>query len=110
VVRGDTALVRDEHGRAQLVVTRIQDLTQQLVARFEASIRAVRADLEEVESRTRRSLVGLLVAAPLVAIAVSVFIGRSIAAPVARLEAGAARIAAGDLEARIDVRGAPELE
>jgi signal transduction histidine kinase len=110
VLRGDTALVRDEHGRAQLVVTRIQDLTQQLVARFEASIRAVRADLEEVESRTRRSLVGLLVAAPLVAIAVSVFIGRSIAAPVARLEAGAARIAAGDLAARIDVRGAPELE
>jgi len=110
VLRGDAAVVRDEHDRAQLVVTRIQDLTQQLVGRFEASIRAVRADLEEVESRTRRSLVGLLVAAPLVAVAVSVFIGRSIAAPVARLEAGAARIAAGDLDARIEVRGAPELE
>jgi signal transduction histidine kinase len=110
VLRGDTELVRDEHGRAQLVVTRIQDLTQQLVARFEASIRAVRSDLEDVEARTRRSLVGLLVAAPLVAVAVSVFVGRSIAAPVARLEAGAARIAAGDLDTRIEVRGAPELE
>jgi signal transduction histidine kinase len=102
--------VRDEHGRAQLVVTRIQDLTQELVARFEASIRAVRTDLEEVERRTRRSLVALLVAAPLVAVAVSLFIGRSIAAPVARLEAGVARIAAGDLETRIEARGAPELE
>jgi signal transduction histidine kinase len=102
--------VRDEHGRAQLVVTRIQDLTQELVARFEASIRAVRADLEQVESRTRRTLLGLLVASPLVAVAVSLVIGRSIAAPVKRLEAGAARIAAGDLDTRIEARGAPELE
>jgi two-component system NtrC family sensor kinase len=110
VLRGDHARVQEEHGRAQLVVTRIQDLTQALVVRFEASIRAVRLDLEDVERRTRRSLAALLVAAPLVALAVSVLIGRSIAAPVARLEAGAARIAAGDLEARIEARGAPELE
>jgi signal transduction histidine kinase len=110
VLRGDTELVRSEHGRAQLLVTRIQDLTQELVARFEGSIRAVRRDLEEVESRTRRSLLGLLVAAPLVAVAVSLVIGRSIAAPVKRLEAGAARIAAGDLDTRIEASGAPELE
>jgi signal transduction histidine kinase len=110
VLRGDRENVQEEHGRAQLVVTRIQDHTQALVQRFEASIRAVRRDLEEVERRTRRSLVALLVAAPLVALAVSVVVGRSIAAPVARLEAGAARIAAGDLETRLEVRGAPELE
>jgi signal transduction histidine kinase len=110
VLRGDRENVKEEHGRAQLVVTRIQDLTQALVERFEASIRAVRRDLEDVERRTRRSLIALLVAAPLVALGVSVVIGRSIAAPVARLEAGAARIAAGDLETRIEVRGAPELE
>jgi signal transduction histidine kinase len=110
VLRGDAELVRDEHGRAQLVVTRIQDLTQGLVQRFEASIRAVRADLEDVERRTRRTLLALLVAAPLVAAAVSLVIGRSIAAPVARLKDGAARIAAGDLDTRIEARGAPELE
>jgi len=110
VLRGDRATVRAEHGRAQLSVTRIQDLTEALVQRFEASIRTVRADLEEVERRTRTFLVALLVAAPVVAVAVSVLIARSIAAPVARLEAGAARIAAGDLETRIEVRGAPELE
>jgi signal transduction histidine kinase len=110
VLRGDREVVQEEHARAQLVVTRIQDLTQALVERFEASIRAVRRDLEDVERRTRRSLVALLVAAPLVALAVSLVIGRSIAAPVARLEAGAARIAAGDLDTRIEARGAPELE
>jgi signal transduction histidine kinase len=110
VLRGERESVQEEHARAQLVVTRIQDLTQALVVRFESSIRAVRAELEAVERRTRRFLVGLLVAAPLVALAVSVVISRSIARPVARLEAGAARIAAGDLDARIEVRGAPELE
>jgi signal transduction histidine kinase len=110
VLRGEHGSVQEEHGRAQLVVTRIQDLTQALVDRFEASIRRVRAEAEEVERRTRGILVALLVAAPVVAVAVSVLIGRSVAAPVARLEQGAARIAAGDLETRIEVRGAPELE
>jgi signal transduction histidine kinase len=110
VLRGEREHVQEEHGRAQLVVTRIQDLTQALVSRFEASIRAARADVAGAERRTLRILVALLVAAPLVAIAVSVVIARSIAAPVARLEAGASRIAAGDLDARIEVRGAPELE
>ncbi len=110
VLRGERGSVQEEHAHAQLVVTRIQDLTQALVERFEASIRAVRADLEAVEARTRRILVALLVAAPLVALAVSVVVGRSVAVPVARLEQGAARIAAGDLDTRIEVRGAPELE
>src|SRR5512143_2806946 len=110
VLRGERESVREEHGRAQLVVTRIQGLTQALVERFGASIRATRADLEDVERRTRALLVALLVAAPLVAVAVSALVGRSIAAPVARLEQGAARIAAGDLDTRIEVRGAPELE
>jgi two-component system, NtrC family, sensor kinase len=110
VIRGERADVEEEHGRAQLLVSRIQDLTQALVERFEASIRAVRAEVEEVERRTRRFLLALLVAAPLVAIVVSVVIGRSVAAPVARLEQGAARMAAGDLDARIEVAGgAPEL-
>ena len=33
VVRGDRAFVQEQHARAQLVVTRIQDLTEGLVAR-----------------------------------------------------------------------------
>jgi signal transduction histidine kinase len=110
VLRREQEGVKVEHGRAQLVVTRIQELTQDLVQRFEASIRDVRAETERVERRTRNGLIALLVAAPLVALAVSVLVGRSVAAPVARLEEGAARIAEGDLDARIEVSGAPELE
>ncbi len=110
VLRGDRATVQEEHGRAQLVVTHIQDLTQALVSRFETSIQSVRADVEGVERRTRAMVLALLVAAPAVAVVVSLLIGRSIAGPVARLEEGASRIAAGDLDTRIEVRGAPELE
>jgi two-component system, NtrC family, sensor kinase len=110
VLRGERGSVKAEHDRAQLVVTRIQDLTQALVSSFESSIRAFRQDADRVQRRTLGFLVGLLVAAPIVAAAVSVAVARSIASPVARLEAGVARIAAGDLETRVEVRGAPELE
>ncbi len=109
VVRGERADVQEEHGRAQLVVTRIQDLTQELVVGFERQIEAARADAERVERNTLLVLVAILAAAPLLAVAVSLAIARSITVPVAELQAGAARIAAGDLDARIEVRGAPEL-
>src|SRR5512133_3882615 len=79
VLRGERTSVQEEHARAQLVVTRIQDHTQALVTRFEASIRAVRAESEAVERRMRLVHLALLVAAPLLAVAVSVAIGRSIA-------------------------------
>jgi two-component system NtrC family sensor kinase len=109
VLAGDREKVQAEHGAAQLVVTSIQELTERLATRFETSIRAVRGDVERVEARTRTMLLALLVAAPLVALAVSAWVGRSIAVPVARLEQGAARIATGDLDTRIEVSGAPEL-
>jgi len=103
VVRGDRAFVQEEHARAQLVVTRIQDLAEALVARSEGSIAAARAEVESVERRTKAWIVALLLGAPLVAGAVSLYIGRSIARPIARLQEGAARLAAGRLDTRIDV-------
>jgi len=103
VIRKDAAFVRAEHARAQLVVTRIQDRTEELVGTFEASIAAARAEVDAVQRRTYRWIVALLVGAPLLAAAVSVAIGRSIAGPLARLQAGAARLAAGDLETHIDL-------
>jgi two-component system, NtrC family, sensor kinase len=109
VLRGERASVQEEHGRAQLVVTRIQDLTQQLVSGFEAQIEESRRAAEVIERRTLLLLVIVLAAAPLLAAAVSLAIARSIAVPVAELHGGAARIAAGDLDTRIAVEGAPEL-
>jgi signal transduction histidine kinase len=109
VVRGDRAFVQEEHARAQLVVTRIQDLAEALVVRSEASIAAARADVGAVERRTKTWMVALLLGAPLLAGAVSFFIVRSIARPVARLHEGAARLAAGRLDTRIDVTSPDEF-
>jgi two-component system, NtrC family, sensor kinase len=103
VVRGDRAFVQEQHARAQLVVTRIQDLTEGLVARSEASIASARAEVEAVERRTSAWIWALLLGAPVLAGAVGLYIGRSIARPVARLQEGAARLAAGHLDTRIDV-------
>ena len=103
VVRGDRSFVQKEHDRAQLVVTRIQDLAGTLVARSEGSIAAARADVEAVERRTKAWIVALLLGAPLLGGAVSLYIGRSIARPIARLQEGAARLAAGRLDTRIEV-------
>jgi signal transduction histidine kinase len=109
VERGDHAVVQEEHARAQLVVTRIQDLTQELVQDFERRIDAARGEAERVERTTRLVLAALLAAAPLLATAVSLAIARSITVPVEQLQAGAARIAGGDLDTRLEVKGAPEL-
>jgi signal transduction histidine kinase len=103
VLRGDRALVQSEHARAQEVVTRIQDRTEQLVEAFEAGIAASRAEVDAVERRTFRWLVALLVGAPILAAAVSLYIGRSIARPVATLQEGARRLAAGRLDTRIEI-------
>jgi two-component system NtrC family sensor kinase len=103
VVRGDRRFVQAEHARAQLVVTQIQDLADQLVGRFEARIATARADVAAVERRTNRSILALLVGAPLLAAGITFYVGRSIAKPVAQLSSGAQRLAAGDLDTRIEI-------
>jgi signal transduction histidine kinase len=109
VVRGDRAFVQAEHGRAQLVVSHIQDRAEQLVASFEASIAASRAEAASIDRRTHRLLIALLVGAPLLAAAVTFSIARSIGRPLLQLREGAARLAAGDLDTRIPVHGRDEL-
>ena len=103
VVRGDRRFVQTEHARAQLLVTRIQDLAEQLVGRFEARISTARAEVSAVERRTNRSIIALLIGAPLLAAAITFHVGRSIAKPIARLSRGAERLAAGDLDTKIDI-------
>jgi two-component system NtrC family sensor kinase len=103
VVRGDADFVREQHARAQLVVTQIQERAEQLVALFEARIAAARAEVDAVERRTYRSIVVLLAGAPLLAAAVTLVIGRSIGRPLSRLRTGAERLARGDLDTHIDV-------
>ncbi len=109
VLRGQRADVQAEHGRAQIQVTLIQERTSMLVDRFEASIRAFQTHVNALEHRTIRWTALFLVGVPVLAAAVGVYIGRSVARPVARLHEGAARLAAGDLHTSIDIRSPDEF-
>jgi signal transduction histidine kinase len=109
VRRGEREGVQAEHARAQLVVTRIQDQTEALVRSFEREMAAAQAEVSAVERRTFGWLVALLIGAPLLAAGVTIYVARSIAVPLGRLRDGAARLAAGDLDARIDVQQPDEF-
>ena len=109
VLRGEHADVRAEHARAQLVVTRIQERTDHLVERFERAIEDMQARVNAVEHRTVRWTLAFLLGAPLVAAAVGWYLLRSVARPVAELQAGAGRIARGELDTRIDIDSPDEF-
>ena len=103
VVAGKREDVLDEHARAQEVVSLIQDRTERLASEFEASIANFETHAGAVEQRAFRWMLVFLLGAPLLAIAVGLWVGRSVAVPVSRLREGAARLAGGDLDTRIDI-------
>jgi signal transduction histidine kinase len=103
VLRRDAGGVMEEHARAQLVVSLIQDRADRLVDRFETSIGAFQRDAAGFLTSAYRWTFFFVFFAPLLAVAVGAYVLRSVAGPVARLQAGAARIASGELDAHIDV-------
>ncbi|HET7753609.1 MAG TPA: HAMP domain-containing sensor histidine kinase [Anaeromyxobacteraceae bacterium] len=109
VIAGNVTDVREAHARAQLVVTRIQDRVEMLVHRFEAEMDALQREVEAIQRATFRWLAALLVGAPILAAVVTYTVGRSIARPLAQLREGAARLAAGDLDARIEIDSPDEF-
>ncbi len=109
VIHHDLADVQEEHGRAQLLVSLIQDRTDRLVQRYEGSIRAYQAEVTSVQARAFRWTLFFVAMVSVVAAAVGVYLFRSVAVPVSRLHAGAVRLAQGDLDTRIPVDRDDEL-
>jgi signal transduction histidine kinase len=109
VLRRDVGHVQEEHARAQLVVTLIQDRADRLVDRFEASIGDFQREVAALQESAYRWTIFFVVFAPLLAVVVGAYVLRSVARPVARLQAGAARLARGDLDTRIDVDAPDEF-
>ncbi len=103
VLAGDRPTVLAAHARAQQLVSLIQDRADALATRFEAAIGDFHGHAEAIQHSVVRLTIALLAAALLFALAVGAYIVRSIARPIGRLEVGAARLAAGDLDARIDI-------
>jgi len=103
VVRQEAETIQEEHGRAQLVVTQIQERADRLVDRFETTIGDIQGQVQAVEQAARRWTLFFLVGAPLLAAGIGLSIYRSVARPVARLGEGAARWAGGHLDARVEI-------
>ena len=103
VVNGRSADVQTEHGHAQVLVTLIQERVDRLVAHHEAAIVKLEARAAALQASSFRWTLFILVGAPLVAAAIGAYVLRSVARPVGILREGAARIAAGDLDARIAI-------
>ncbi|OJH38559.1 sensor histidine kinase [Cystobacter ferrugineus] len=98
-----------EHGRALGLVSQMEERTDRLVSHFNRSVDSAEARVGELQSSAFQWTLFFLVGAPLLAIGVGVYIVRSVARPVARLREGAARLAAGDMHARIDVAAPDEF-
>jgi signal transduction histidine kinase len=103
VLAGDRAEMLEQHSLAQEQVSLIQEKTDLLARRFEESIGRVQTHVSAVERRAFYWMVLFLLGAPLLAVLVWRWVGRSVAGPVARLQAGAARLAGGDLDTRIEI-------
>jgi signal transduction histidine kinase len=109
VLEHDAADVHAEHGKAQEVVTLIQDRADRLVDRFETSIGAFQQDVAQLQQATFRWTLFFVVVAPLLAAAVGFYVLRSVAQPINRLYEGAARLADGDLDTRIQIDSPDEF-
>jgi signal transduction histidine kinase len=103
VLARDVDTVQAEHARAQVVVSLIQDRADRLVDRYEASIAEFQHEVAALQTAAFRWTVFFVVFAPLLAVLVGAYVLRSVARPVAKLQEGAARLARGDLDARIAV-------
>jgi signal transduction histidine kinase len=91
------------HERSYPLVSRIEQNVDSIFARLQGATTAFRRDLVEAQVRALRWTAALLVATPILVAAAVLYLARSIARPLARLSEGAAALARGELDTRIDV-------
>ena len=106
---GDVAAARGEYQVMRERRAALMQSAKGLRATFERSVSRFDEHAAATEHATFRWMLFALIGATLFAIAVALYIGRSVARPIAKLEAGANRVAEGDLETRIDIRSRDEF-
>ena len=109
VIGGQVEAVRADHQDVLLVVARIQESTDQLTRRFAESIVELQSFVSVVERRAFGWSLAFLFVAPILASWVGISIARGVGRPVGRLQAGAERLAAGDLNTQIDIDSPDEF-
>lgn len=103
VLAHQTDVVEAEHSRALKIVWSVQERADRLAETLENSIGNFAAHAHAIEHAAFRWTVIFLGASILFAAGVGFYIRRSVARPMAELEAGALRIAGGDLSTRIEI-------
>ena len=109
VVRGDAAVVQREHAQAQELVAGLQSTADELAQAALASIGAFEERAMVVQHATVRWTLAFLIGATLTAAVIGSFLGRSVIGPLKTLGAGAARVAQGDLDTRIELDSSDEF-
>jgi signal transduction histidine kinase len=95
--------------RTYALVFRLEERLDRLFAFLGEEAAAQSAATNDALRTTARLAILFAVGATLFAAAVAVFLSRSVARPLARIGAGAARMARGDLSTRVEVRGSDEF-
>jgi two-component system, NtrC family, sensor kinase len=91
------------HDKSYAHVAVLETKADELFEHFQEEIASFRSEMRQLESGALSWALVLVGIAPLFAAAVAVYIGRSVARPLALLGDGATRVASGDLDARIDL-------
>ena len=91
------------HDQAYPLVSLIEHGADQLVGMLQEATSRSRRELVALEESTLRRTVALLLVTPLLMAAAVIYLSRSIARPLSRLSEGAAALATGNLDARIDI-------
>jgi signal transduction histidine kinase len=89
--------------RSYGLLIHIEGTVDEFFRMLQQAISAVRRDLVALENAAVRWTAALLVATVVLVAGAVLYLSRSVARPLARLSEGAAALAAGDLDARIDV-------
>jgi signal transduction histidine kinase len=103
VQTGNSAVVRDEHSRAQELAGRLQAQADDLAQLSLGSIGGFEQHAVAVQHATFLWTLLMLIGATVAAALIGIFLGRSVIRPLATLRDGAARIERGDLSTRIEL-------
>ncbi len=94
---------------AYRLVARIEGDGDSLFAALQRCTIASRLQLVALERSAMRWMLGLLLVTPLLVAGAAAYLSRAVAAPLARLGRGAAALASGDLDARVEVDSPDEF-
>lgn len=109
IQRNDRSRIGELHHMTEHPVQEVVALNEKLNRSLEAESEAARRKADDIRGTALLAVIGCFALAIAAAAAVGYYLMRSISRPVAALRAGAMRVGAGDLDARVALPGDDEL-